>query len=1709
MRVLLIRQLNTMITITLITILTKITMKTPNFKITNSIFGYLIAATLFLGTNFETKAQVRVPFTQRTAQSTPSKTIYNIKGDFAMFGNTNLTLKTYSNTIDNDGEMIFVDVDDDSNTWNSSSSTLQLSNENGADPNCSKIIFAGLYWTGKSSNNQYTFSATKQVQSGTQAINNNLTVGHNDNIVNTNYALSISRGGSSGSRFPIYSFSGNGNTYVFNYTNNTGSNRVTLSVNGGSTINIPVSYNSGLATLSTPYIITDGTVTLTINELVRSSSTNLSTQDTQNTSSALVNVSGTIPVYITETKNYDKRIVSLKGPLAATYTAITANDTDIWYPTSGNDDGIYVGYKEITDYVKLNGIGAYFVADIALLEGTGPVPGYSGGWGMIVVYENSKMNSRDVTVFDGYANENGSFIGNIPISGFKAVLTGQVNMKLGVMASEGDRNKTGNYLQVQQKATATYIDLSHSGNSTTNFFNSSIVTGGNPRNPSFLNNTGIDLSMFTIPNAGNINIANGQTSTNFKYGSNFDKFSIFGFAMSVDAYVPEPEGIIGVNSINGVLNPPILSILPGQIIEYSLDITNNGTEPTANTVVTIPIPVTSIFETGSISYTKNAPLATTNIPYFDAINNEIKWNIGNLPIVAGDPDFLLGTLTFQLRITEDCAILINAGCFPEISLSAGNITGQGSISGVAFTENFFQGYDSTSGCDVPIDGSIIVAIDNSGTACYSQLAGPNQTASCGLESVILAATAGIAGTWSGGGSGTFSPNNTDPNATFTGDAGVYNLRWTSNYCSLIYDEVEITLGICDKLNFDGVNDNINLGDNYSLNTGSFSIETWIKSNALTPLNGTAQSIISKRSGPSSTVGYDLRLVNNNISFNWNNGESITSLYPIDQNRWYHVAVTFNGSEYNLYIDGILVKGSVSGSNPTLNNGVNCIVGTMDQNQNSTQLQNCFNGWMDEMRIWTVALTVEQIRHMMNQEIKDVGGNVKGSIVPLNVTGLTWDKLAGYYQMNSATDIANGFILDKAPSIVNGKLRNIYNPQAETAPLPYTTKNNGDWKDRTALTPWTYGDSVWDYPNSTGYNNTPIDWNIVQTAHDITSGDKNITVLGLISTTGKLSIAEPNEILNENNSGQSLRVTHYLELDGAIDLVGESQLLQDESSILDENSAGYIERDQQGTANSFNYNYWSSSVGPIGTGIGSNNAKYAISGVLKDGTNAANPGIIDFNAPHTWADNAYTGSKRISAYWLYTFNGADNSYGAWKSINQNTQLMAGEGYTMKGTSGAVVIANQQNYVFKGKPNNGDITLPIVTGNDRLVGNPYSSAMDADEFIKDNIKETINSKAGRNTKNIFNGALYFWDHFGQINTHNLKEYVGGYATYNLIGGAKAISNDIRVNNNNAIGTKIPQQYIPVGQGFFVAASLDASLIGTTTTIDGGDIIFKNSQRVFKTEASGNSVFMKGVNAKSALPTGEKKSKDNSGNNANSKKAKIWLQFDSPTGYHRQLLVGVDKNASNHFDLGYDAPIADIGKEDMYWTFDGSKFVIQGVNNFDKKQELPLGLKIFKAGLARIKIDTSENLNKKVSVYIKDKLTGIDYQIDKTPFEINLEPGEYIDRFSVTFKSGKKNDQDDDDDDDDDENHQKSNADSLIAAGDFFVYMNNTTAELQISKPFDAEILDVNLYNYLGQVVKTWNTNLNDSAIYLPIKVSSGAYIVQINAKNGNTVKKISVE
>jgi len=808
---------------------------------------------------------------------------------------------------------------------------------------------------------------------------------------------------------------------------------------------------------------------------------------------------------------------------------------------------------------------------------------------------------------------------------------------------------------------------------------------------------------------------------------------------------------------------------------------------------------------------------------------------------------------------------------------------------------------------------------------------------------------------------TLSPKN-NPNASFEAiNSGDFTFTWKLNSTSVYPDDyfdvasrgkivqnnnclpvstpTPVQLKDCTTLDFDGVDDYVDLGTTY---TGTYSIEVWIR-----PKSSTGTII----SGPN----FEIKMA-----------DLPSTVIP--NTRWYHVAVS-NGI---VYIDGIQIGSAGSGKG-----GSRILIGAR-WNSTSGKPENYFSGWIEEVRIWNKNITQDQIRFMMNQHLQNAA-NI-GVEVPMPVPGgLVFGDLAGYYRLISkipdpanlvtfaaALLPANGSTPDLANTAVPGRLNNMTTNQENTAPMPYISGSIGDWEtggNTTWLRP-----SVWDDPNSNGVNGTPIEWNIVRTRHNIESTKKDITVLGLISETGKLNMMNPGSTANEYNSGQFLRVTHYLKLDGIIDLEGESQLLQDPGSILDEASAGYLERDQQGKRNSFVYNYWSSPVSKQGE---PNNALYNVKSVLMDGTDFSTPKPINFKPAYWAADGARTNPITISTYWLWGYSPASaNIYAEWDHILENGTLKTGEGFTMKGTDGGASIDAEQNYTFRGKPHNGDFVLPIAADQNYLIGNPYPSTFDGHEFIRNNLA-------------LFDGALYFWDHFQKLN-HILKEYIGGYAVLNLTSpvGVPAISNDDRINNADPTlsSTKPPKQNIPVGQAFLINSSGGS----------GGSIQFKNSQRTFKREAilSDNSIFLK---PEIVIKTGKEKTGE---------VKRIRLSIKSPVGYHRQILVGAIPYTTNGFDMGYDALLFDNNVEDMYWIQGDNQLVIQGVPNFDKDQVLPLGVKIKENKEFMIRIDTLENAPAEMNVYLNDKLKDSIHDLKAGPYVSNSEPGYIHDRFEIIF-------------------------------------------------------------------------------------------------------------
>ncbi|RXP60900.1 T9SS C-terminal target domain-containing protein [Lutibacter sp. HS1-25] len=804
---------------------------------------------------------------------------------------------------------------------------------------------------------------------------------------------------------------------------------------------------------------------------------------------------------------------------------------------------------------------------------------------------------------------------------------------------------------------------------------------------------------------------------------------------------------------------------------------------------------------------------------------------------------------------------------------------------------------------------------------------------------------------------------------------------------------------------------------------------------------------------------------------------------IPENEWHHICATYDSSvglngTTSLYIDGYLEDSDDTLNPMNVPSDAHFMIGAAHHIKRQQKL----DGSVDEVRVWNVALSGDQIRYIMNQEIIENGALADGKVLPSATTkneiiSIPWANLIAYYPMSR---FVFGSVKDESNSGHDASMINYDFVDAQTAPLPYKTIQDGAWDDKNT---WLNG-NVQYLPGVDSYLDAleTIDYNIVQIDHDVTldnsnttlipaSRNGNRTVLGLIvNAGGKLQVDGITDISTGTGTGYGITVSHYLKLDGTIDLEGESQLIQTVDSDLDKNSLGVLERDQQGTANKYSYNYWGSPVGAtkISKDIAINDYSYILSDVLYSDSNNKVTYVVGYNY-----DGSVVGTTvKIADYWIWKFaNKKAGTYSEWQHMRSTDTIYAGEGFTMKGV-GTGNVKTFQNYVFRGLPNNGKITVNVSENNQYLVANPYPSAIDAFKFLADN------SPTG--TGSLSNGGLYFWQQY-KGTSHILAEYEGGYATLNLGGAvpANVPASSISSNKPTLADLKTPGQYIPVGQGFFTESG------GAVNA----NIEFNNSQRIFIKESDERpldtiSIFMKPGSTKSKAAASVKRG---------DVRPKFRLGFESPQMGHRQILLTIDQNTTDGVDWGYDGEINGLVADDMFWNIQNKKYVIQGLPDANIDREVPLGVIMGKAGIATIKIDDLENVDENVEVYIKDALLGTTTKINNQPFEINLEAGTYVDRFSMVFAPQNTLD-----------------LEETILKQGLLVYMDHNTDEIQIKNTTQAVLKSIKLYNSLGQLQQVWNGNLNAPSLTLPINnLATGMYLVQINTTTGSIVKKVIIE
>jgi len=160
----------------------------------------------------------------------------------------------------------------------------------------------------------------------------------------------------------------------------------------------------------------------------------------------------------------------------------------------------------------------------------------------------------------------------------------------------------------------------------------------------------------------------------------------------------------------------------------------------------------------------------------------------------------------------------------------------------------------------------------------------------------------------------------------------------------------------EALNFGSSNDYV-LVPGFNLTSINWTFETWFKVD-----NGSGNNRLmhQRDSGGSGPVIFGV--LNNRLNINPNSGSSLVGTGVITNNVWHHVAYTFDGTTFRVYLDGVLDFTNTTSAPPGSSNG-DFAMGVRKQLDNSVN----WAGDIDNFRIWQVARTQVEIQANMNCE----------------------------------------------------------------------------------------------------------------------------------------------------------------------------------------------------------------------------------------------------------------------------------------------------------------------------------------------------------------------------------------------------------------------------------------------------------------------------------------------------------------------------------------------------------------------------------------------------------------------------------------------------------------------------------------------------------------------------------------------------------------------
>ncbi|MBC7641649.1 MAG: T9SS type A sorting domain-containing protein [Flavobacterium sp.] len=563
------------------------------------------------------------------------------------------------------------------------------------------------------------------------------------------------------------------------------------------------------------------------------------------------------------------------------------------------------------------------------------------------------------------------------------------------------------------------------------------------------------------------------------------------------------------------------------------------------------------------------------------------------------------------------------------------------------------------------------------------------------------------------------------------------------------------------------------------------------------------------------------------------------------------------------------------------------------------------------------------------------------------------------------------------------------------------------------------------------------------------------------------------------------------------LRNESQLLQGTTSTSTNTGIGTLSVFQEGAASSYGKGNWCSPISTA-TALTVGNETFGIPLLNRPTTlTASTPATFT----HDYTYNGTSNPLNIEPWFIWKYVNS-NTYapnaGGWQQITTNLTINTGEGFSMKGTAGidnlkadGVVMNNydgmHQRYDFRGKPNDGDIIIPIGNDKTTLTGNPYPSAIDLSLFLTNELNCT--------------GVAYFWDSNEAVQSHQQVVSQGGYGTYSPVsrGGTgvyvpapyfKYTLGGAQNGTSTGTGLACQRYFCPIGQGFMIIGKPAPSPITVT---------MKNAYRVFKKEGFANQSEFHKLASNSYPPNNnfiaETPSVAGFDYTTVSLLETPQIQFKSETNtdWVSNMTLAFDPSATDGVDHAMDAISFSSGNAvDVYFLLDNNKFSID-VINFDVNKRIPIGIKNNTQADFKIKIQNVINFYDADHVYIHDKDNDVYHEITTTDsYDFTMPPGDNKTRFEITFL-----------------NAPVLSTENIILS-DFDVMQNNFTKNLTINNPKSISLKELSIYDLSGKLIfNKFKLGNEENYQFSTSSFSDAIYAVKITTEEGQIEgKKILV-